>query len=344
MSIETNSELEPPTIAPAVLALPERAGPAKPVPVARPARKRLGLQVETLPEFDEPEAVLTPEVIQGWAWSIGLHSLLLIILASWYLVEKKNSTVTIETRLAGSLNGLEGGLTNTGGLDTLLSPMEGAFATPLQPTLTNSSTNVVLDPKLSGLSGAPNPNAGGGADRGNPGAGDGNGFGIARFGNGGETIGGVQVKVGDPQFTLLWDTEADIDLHVIEPGGAEIFWEVRHGKRGGELDVDDVDGFGPENIYWLTDGPTKESEKVKGRGPLGEYQWFVLYYGGLGGIPKSTNWRVRIKHDGKEEIYRGVLKSIGQRSKTFNLKVDDRSRNRDSFLDGVFDGIKKREK
>ncbi len=30
---------------------------------------------------------------------------------------------------------------------------------------------------------------------------------MARFGNGGETIRGVKVKVGDPQFTLLWDTQ-----------------------------------------------------------------------------------------------------------------------------------------
>lgn len=312
------------------------------IPVAKAAPKRLMMKVETVPESDGPQVLLTPEVIQGWAWSIGMHTLLLLILAFWYLADKKSSSLTIETRLAGSLNGLEEGLTNTGGLDTALGPDEGVFAAPLQPTFTSSNTGLVtLDPKLSGLTGTPNPNAGGGADRGNPGAGDGNGFGIARFGNGGETIGGVKVKVGDPQFTLLWDTEADIDLHVIEPGGAEIFWEVRQGKRGGELDVDDVDGYGPENIYWMTDGPTRDSEKVMGKGPLGEYQWFVHYYGGLGGISKATNWRVRVKHDGKETVYRGVLRSIRDRSKVYFLKVDDRSRNRDPFLDGVFDGISK---
>lgn len=63
-----------------------------------------------------------------------------------------------------------------------------------------------------------------------------------------EMVRGVKVQIGDPQFTLLWDTGADLDIHVIEPGGSEIFWEARNGKQGGILDVDDVEGFGPENV------------------------------------------------------------------------------------------------
>ena len=79
---------------------------------------------------------------------------------------------------------------------------------------------------------------------------------MAKFGHGGENINGVDVKVGDPQFTLIWDSRADIDLHVVEPGGSEIYWENRNGGQGGELDVDDVDGFGPENFnYVLGKGP-----------------------------------------------------------------------------------------
>ena len=105
----------------------------------------------------------------------------------------------------------------------------------------------------------------------NPGAGDGDGFGLARFGQGGESVRGVAVKVGDPQFTLLWDTEVDLDLHVIEPGGKEIYWEDPKGTFGGELDVDNTKGFGPENIYWLhvVEGT---GEKVKGPGPARRIQ------------------------------------------------------------------------
>ena len=105
-------------------------------------------------------------------------------------------------------------------------------------------------------------------DQGNWGAGNGEGFGLARFGDGGEVIRGVAVKVGDPQFTLIWDTKGvDIDLHVIEPGGDRIYFGDRNGDQGGELDVDNTWGYGPENIYWLV--PSKGRKKVKGPGPPG---------------------------------------------------------------------------
>ena len=128
------------------------------------------------------------------------------------------------------------------------------------------------------------------------------------------------MKVGDPQFTLLWDTEVDLDLHVIEPGGKEIYWEDPKGKFGGELDVDNTKGFGPENIYWLHQVEGTD-ELVKGEGPPGEYKWFVVYWGGFGGIPKATKWKVRIKHADKVTVVTGRFKALNERSKTYTLKV-----------------------
>ena len=167
------------------------------------------------------------------------------------------------------------------------------------------------------------PSAGGGDPNDNPGAGDGDGFGLARFGEGGELIRGVSVKVGDPQFTLIWNTDGvDLDLHVLEPGGKEIFWEDPKGAEGGELDVDNTKGFGPENVYWLveTDGPG--SEKVKGPGPPGVYKWYVVYWGGFGGLARPTHWQVRVKHDGQVNVYHGKFKALNERSKIHTLKVD----------------------
>jgi hypothetical protein len=135
------------------------------------------------------------------------------------------------------------------------------------------------------------------------------GFGTAQFDGLSEKVQGVSVKIGDPQFTLIWDSDADLDLHVIEPGGSEIYWEARNAKKGGELDVDDVDGQGPENIYWK-----------KGVGPSGDYQWWVHYYGGLGGKPKRTKWRVRIKHAGQLDEFDGVLSKIDSKSPVQILK------------------------
>ena len=166
------------------------------------------------------------------------------------------------------------------------------------------------------------PSGGGGVDNTNPGAGEGDGFGLARFGEGGEIIRGIAVKVGDPQFTLIWDTDADLDLHVIEPGGKEIYWEEPKGKQGGELDVDNTKGLGPENIYWLVESDGPGSAKVKGPGPAGQYHWFVVYWGGFGGIPKPTHWKVRIKHEGKVTVVNGKFRALNERSRTYTLKVD----------------------
>ena len=129
------------------------------------------------------------------------------------------------------------------------------------------------------------------------------GFGDSQFEGLTERVQGVSVKIGDPQFTLIWDTDADLDLHVIEPGGSHIYWEYRNGKRGGELDVDDVDGQGPENIFWK-----------KGAGPRGDYKWWVHYYGGFGGKLRRTKWQVRIKHDGVIDLIEGVLTKIDEKS------------------------------
>ena len=90
------------------------------------------------------------------------------------------------------------------------------------------------------------------------------------------------MKVGDPQFTLIWDTDdVDLDLHVLEPGGKEIFWEDPKGDKGGELDVDNTKGFGPENVYWLVESDGPDSEKVKGPGPPGVYKWYRRLLGRL---------------------------------------------------------------
>jgi hypothetical protein len=264
----------------------------------------------------------TPEALKGWAWSVALHALLLLTLALWYFAPPIRRAIAFDSRLAGSPHGVPDGIALSGGLNTPLPMPE--LADNLLPSEADTLIElkpVALEPGLS-LKGAGKPSAGGGAPNNNPGAGEGDGFGLARFGEGGETIRGVPVKVGDPQFTLLWDTDADLDLHVIEPGGKEIYWEEPKGQKGGELDVDNTKGFGPENIYWLVEADGPGSAKVKGPGPQGDYQWFVVYWGGFGGIPKPTHWKVRIKHNGLVTVEHGKFRALNERSRTYHLKVD----------------------
>jgi hypothetical protein len=289
-----------------------------PVPVAQPATPRPKL--DGPPEQAEAEdELLPPSAIKGWSTSIAIHALLLLILAFWILTPRARPDKIFDTSLAGSPFGsdLSDQLTGGLGMDEPLALPEAEKTPALEtPTITAlPPEKVQLDAsaiKPSSPAVPKNASGGGVSLTGSGQAGKGDGFGVARFGSGGENINGVDVKVGDPQFTLIWNSRADLDLHVQEPGGSHIYWEERNGNQGGELDVDDVDGFGPENVYW-----------VQGQGPPGEYKWYVHYYGGLGGSSVPTKWKVRLKHNGATEVITGELRYIGQKSETRSFRVGD---------------------
>lgn len=64
---------------------------------------------------------------------------------------------------------------------------------------------------------------------------------------------------GDVQVTLRWSGDADVDLHVVDPSGTEIYYGNRESPTGGMLDYDKIPGtgeFGPhvENVFWPTGG------------------------------------------------------------------------------------------
>jgi hypothetical protein len=297
---------------------------ARQVPLARPPEYAAAVAPADIPVSPLEWEWWTPEARTGWAGSVTLHTVLLVILGCWYFAPRLTAPATFDSRLAGSPNGVPDSELLTGGLNTPL-PMPAAPLVDVELAIDSPSIAqlelTALEPELS-IGKAKKPSGGGGAPNNNPGAGDGDGFGLARFGDGGEVIRGVSVKVGDPQFTLIWNTDqVDLDLHVLEPGGKEIFWEQPKGRQGGELDVDNTKGFGPENIYWLVESKGPGSEKVKGPGPPGTYQWYVVYWGGFGGIPRPTHWQVRVKHDGKVTVYHGKFHALNERSKTYVLKV-----------------------
>ncbi len=250
--------------------------------------------------------------VVGYGISTLAHAAILVLLSLLiFLLPKPEAPVTIDSAL-GTPFGIEEGLEAVGGFDDeLMNEVDESLldsATLLEPIrpvpdLTDESLFAKTAP-------ASSDGVGGGAE-----------FGMAHFGTGGsELVQGVSVKIGDPQFTLVWDGQADIDLHVLEPGGSHIFWEERHGDLGGELDVDDVDGHGPENVYWVVDR-TEAGEVVKGRGPAGEYKWFVEYYGGHGGFTAPTRWKVRVKQGGTVTIHEGTLRQIGDRSRSFTIEI-----------------------
>lgn len=69
------------------------------------------------------------------------------------------------------------------------------------------------------------------------------------------------------RIVLGWDdAKAEVDLHILTPDGEHAFWASPLLSRGGGLDVDSVDGGGPEIFSTAT--PT-----------LGNYLIYVNYWG-----------------------------------------------------------------
>ncbi|MGC4020451.1 MAG: hypothetical protein QM734_00150 [Cyclobacteriaceae bacterium] len=100
---------------------------------------------------------------------------------------------------------------------------------------------------------------------------------------------GLVGNPGNPRFNLHFDNETnvDLDLHVIDPSGAEIFWESTTSASGGHLDVDCLCGDCPqgptENIYWA----------INGNSPSGTYKYWVEYYSYCDS-PASSNFTLKV--------------------------------------------------
>lgn len=97
---------------------------------------------------------------------------------------------------------------------------------------------------------------------------------------------------GDLQFSLTWNTQNDVDLHVIEPNGNEIYYGNSVSvATGGELDVDNTYGYGPENIYWTSTVPS------------GTYTVFVENYDG----EFAASYTLTVTRLGVPTTYTGTL-------------------------------------
>ena len=118
-----------------------------------------------------------------------------------------------------------------------------------------------------------------------------------------------RVGTGKLQFSLAWDAEVDLDLHVTEPSGAQINYFTHNASAGqapspggGQLDIDDLNGpassgrpagepEGVENIFYADAAPT------------GTYIVRVDYFSG----DRAANFVVTVSADGQvlQTISRG---------------------------------------
>ncbi len=89
-----------------------------------------------------------------------------------------------------------------------------------------------------------------------------------------------RVGTGDVQVSISWTGASDVDLHVFDPSGEEVYWANRTAASGGELDLDsnpgcDIDNTNNENIVWAS-----------GTAPAGDYRVVVDYWADCG-VPRS---------------------------------------------------------
>ncbi len=136
----------------------------------------------------------------------------------------------------------------------------------------------------------------------------------------------VPVGTGQVQVSLSWSTQADVDLHVVDPTGEEIYWLSRNSASGGMLDLDSnaacgSDGPRNENITW----PLNDA-------PAGEYKVLVDYWSNCGAA--ATPFVVTVNVKGRDATtFTGTFTGsgdmggpgAGQPITTFLTNAGDRS-------------------
>jgi hypothetical protein len=114
----------------------------------------------------------------------------------------------------------------------------------------------------------------------------------------------LRAGTGDVQVSVSWDQATDVDLHVIEPSGTEVFWGAPTSATGGVLDLDSngvcsIDGRNTENIRWASSAPS------------GTYIVRLDYFQNCG-VAVPTTYVVTVNNGGTTTIFTGTLSPSDQ--------------------------------
>lgn len=116
----------------------------------------------------------------------------------------------------------------------------------------------------------------------------------------------VHVGSGDVQVSVSWSGKSDVDLHVVDPNGEEVYYGNRTSVSGGTLDLDSnaacsIDNVNNENIVWPT-----------GKGVHGTYTVRVDYWDACGVAQSDYVVTVQTK-GGTPQIFSGSLTGLGDK-------------------------------
>ena len=109
---------------------------------------------------------------------------------------------------------------------------------------------------------------------------------------------------GDVQVSVSWDAPSDVDLHVVEPSGEELYDANSASATGGQLDVDSnagcaIDGRQIENVRW------------PGRAPGGSYTVRIDYWNSCG--VGRTNYLVTLRNGLSVQTFTSFFTGPGDR-------------------------------
>lgn len=114
----------------------------------------------------------------------------------------------------------------------------------------------------------------------------------------------VPVLSGPVQVSVAWDSPADVDLHVVEPGSEEIYYGNSGSAAGGVLDLD-------SNAACGSDGPRNENITYPSlTPPSGTYTVRVDYWDACGAA--ATNYVVTMRVEGHAiQVFQGQFTGTG---------------------------------
>jgi hypothetical protein len=106
---------------------------------------------------------------------------------------------------------------------------------------------------------------------------------------------------GDLVVTLTWDTESNLDLHVVDPAGLDIYWGNQSSQPPFSFDQTDGGSYGyidyDSNANCVIDGLRREDAMWPHSPPPGQYTVRVDTPS-LCGQP-IANWKVSVVLEGK---------------------------------------------
>jgi len=94
----------------------------------------------------------------------------------------------------------------------------------------------------------------------------------------------ADVPKKDVKIVLIWDTQTDVDLWVIDPKGEKCYYSNSSTVNGGNLDMDNTQGYGPETFTMEKALPGSYSVQVQYYGsreaPVTRVNVYMILYEG----------------------------------------------------------------